>query len=324
MIDFHSHAFPGEVLDAMHRLYPEMVALQQRPEGPVHLIHSQTPLPGWDPTLRIREMGAAGIDLEVLSCPLVYLATGAHLSELCRLANDALADTCRRHPGRFLALAHIPFDGMRPALDELARCLDILGFGGVLLSSNFAGRYPDEPEFDPFWAEVDRRRVPVFLHPSLASNYRGDPLPALLSAPFDTTYAATRLLCRGLYDRFPGIVLVLAHMGGALPYLARRVDLGFEMNMFSRLGWQISGLPSRQMKNLYLDTAMSWSPGAFACAREVVGIDHLLFGTDYFMPGSRFMERTVGFLDSLEIAPAERDLLSSGNAIRILEPLNRR
>ena len=107
-------------------------------------------------------------------------------------------------------------------------------------------------------------------------------------------------------------------MGGALPYLARRIDLGFDMDMFSRVGWKISARPSEQMKKLYLDTAMAWSPGAFGCARELVGIDHLVFGTDYFMPGSRFMERTTEFLDALEITPAEREMLYCGNASRIL------
>jgi predicted TIM-barrel fold metal-dependent hydrolase len=72
------------------------------------------------------------------------------------------------------------------------------------------------------------------------------------------------------------------------------------------------------MKKLFLDTAMGWNRGAFGCARELVGIEHIVFGTDHFIRGSRFMERTTEFLDSLGLDSADRELIFSGNAARIL------
>ena len=176
-IDLHCHAFPGEVLHAMHMYYPDVIGLKQRAGGAVHVIHSDTPLPVWDPGIRINEIADAGVDLELLSCPLVYLAMDGHQPELCRLANDTLADACLRHPDRFEAFAHVPFNDLDAGLDELSRCLDQLGFAGVLISSSIGEHHPDDPECEPFWREVNRRRVPVFLHPSLASGYRDDPLP---------------------------------------------------------------------------------------------------------------------------------------------------
>jgi predicted TIM-barrel fold metal-dependent hydrolase len=104
----------------------------------------------------------------------------------------------------------------------------------------------------------------------------------------------------------------------ALPYLARRIDLGFEIPAMSSRGWTITRPPSEYMKKLFLDTALGWNRGAFGCSRELVGIEHLVFGTDYFVRGSRFMERTSEFLDSLGLESADRELIYSGNAERIL------
>jgi hypothetical protein len=83
-------------------------------------------------------------------------------------------------------------------------------------------------------------------------------------------------------------------------------------------GWTVTRPPSECMKKLFLDTALGWNRGAFVCAGELVGIEHLVFGTDYFVRGSRFMERTTEFLDSLGLESFDRDLIYSGNALRIL------
>jgi aminocarboxymuconate-semialdehyde decarboxylase len=319
-IDFHCHAFPSAVLHALNRYYPDAVQIRNQPDGTLYGIHNGTLLQAWDwdPLLRIEDIDRAGVDVELLSCPPAYAQLDDHLPEICRLVNDALADSCRRNPDRLRAFAHLPFNDLGMALQEMARCLDQLGFVGVVIASNIGGHYLDEPQFEPFWKEANRRRVPVFLHPVLSPCYHDDLRPPLLQFPFDSTLAATRLICRGLYERFPDVVLIISHLGGALPYLARRIDLGFEIPAMSSPEWKITRPPSEHMKRLFLDTALGWNRGAFNCARELVGIERLVFGTDYFVRGSRFMERTSEFLDSLGLKSAERELIYSGNAERIL------
>ena len=165
------------------------------------------------------------------------------------------------------------------------------------MTSNIGGRYLDSPDFDPFWEEANRRRVPVFMHPSNSPCYHDDEPPTMLSFPFDTTLSAHKLVYGGLYERFPDVVLILAHLGGALPYLARRIDIAFDQPGFFGEYKQPARRPSESMRKLYVDTALGWNRGAFNCARELVGIEHIVFGTDYFIRGTHFMEWTSEFID---------------------------
>ena len=318
-LDFHSHAFPADLLRALARYYPDVVRFNEDRVRGAYAVHAGVPLPAWDDALRTRRMDEAGVDLEILSCPPLYAALDEHLPELCRLANDTLAESCRRYPNRFKALAHLPFNNMDALLKEMSRCLDDLGFVGVFVTSNVGGHYLDAPEFERFWHDADRRRVPVFLHPQLSPGYHDSEQPPIFSFPYESTLAVTRLITRGMYDRFPNIVLVVAHLGGTLPYLAQRIDLGYEIPALRTPEWKTSRPPSEYMKKLYFDTALGWSRAAFNCARDLVGIEHLILGTDDFLPESRWMERTISFLDSLDLNPHERDMICYGNASTILK-----
>jgi aminocarboxymuconate-semialdehyde decarboxylase len=317
-IDFHCHAFPREFFEAMQRHYPDVIELKQDQRGQRFAIWSNVPLPVWDHGERLEDIDRAGIAVEILSNPPIYSRVDDRAPELCRLVNDVLAASCRRDPGRFKALAHLPFNNMDAALVEMGRALDQLGCVGVLVTSNISGRYLDAVEFEPFWAEVNRRQTPVFMHPMNSPSYHDDQPPPLLSFPFDTTLAAYKLVRCGLLDRFPSLTLVLAHLGGALPYLARRIDIAFDSPGFFGSYAKPSHRPSETMRKLFVDTALGWNRSAFECARELVGIEHIIFGTDYFVPGTNFMERTREFIDSLGLKPSEREQIYSENAIRIL------
>jgi predicted TIM-barrel fold metal-dependent hydrolase len=115
------------------------------------------------------------------------------------------------------------------------------------------------------------------------------------------------------------VVLILAHLGGALPYLARRIDIAFDQPGFFGEYKQPVRRPSESMRELYVDTALGWNRGAFNCARELVGIDHIVFGTDYFIRGTHFMQWTSEFIDGLGLTSAEREMVYEKNAARILK-----
>jgi 6-methylsalicylate decarboxylase len=249
----------------------------------------------------------------------VYSRVDERTPELCRLVNDTLAASCRLAPQRFKALAHLPFNNSDAGLSEMRRALDELGCVGVLITSNIAGRYLDTPEFEWFWSEVNRRRAPVFMHPANSPSYRDDEPPTLLSFPFDTTLSAHKLVRANLLEHFPNLTLVLAHLGGTLPYLARRIDLAFDSPGFYGSYPKPRRRPSEIMRRLYVDTALGWNRGAFESACELVGVDHIVFGTDYFIRGTNFMERTREFIDSIGLKPRDRELIYSENAARILK-----
>ena len=318
-IDFHAHAFPKEFFVKLKEYYPNDVVLREDQHGRLMAIWAGTPLPAWDHGQRVEEMTKAGVEIEILSTPSMYIRVDAHSPELCRVVNDTFAESCRRDPGRFKAFANIPFNNMDNALAELNRALALPGFVGVLITSNVGGKYLHTPEFLPFWEEVARRRVPVFMHPQPPPGYQDDDIAPLLAFPADTTLSTMKLLYSGLLERFPDLILILAHLGGTLPFLARRIDLGFEVPHFPDKYRQVPHKPSEYMKKLYVDTALGWHKPAFECARALVGIEHIVYGTDYFMQGSEFMNWTNAFLDSLDLSKGDKEKIYSGNAERFLK-----
>jgi len=319
-IDVHCHAWPQEYLQAFKECYSDAIEFREDPQGklPFGFPGARLFLPVWDHDQRLLEMDKARVDVGVLSAPTAYDRVDEHSPRLCRILNDALAESCKRNPDRFKAYAHIPFSSMEVALGELSRAIAEPGFVGVVIGSNIGGRYPHTPDFLPFWEEVNRRRIPVFMHPNDPPNYQDDEMPQLLAYPFETTLSATKLLYSGLYERFPDIILILSHLGGALPYLARRIDMGFELPSSSPKYKQLPRPPSDYLNKLYLDTAIARHRPAFECAKELVGIDHIVYGTDQFFPGTRFMDLTNEFLEGLGVSPVDREKIYSKNAERIL------
>lgn len=317
-IDFHAHAFPREYFLKLKEYYPDEVVLREDPHAGLIAFWAGTPLPVWDHGRRVDEMTKAGVEIEILSTPSMYLRVDEHSPELCRIVNDVFGLACRQSPERFKAFANIPFNSMDAALAELKRTLALPGFVGALITSNVGGKYLHTPEFLPFWEEVARRRVPVFMHPQPPPGYQDDDIAPLLAFPAETTLSTTKLLYSGLLERFSDLILILAHLGGTLPFLARRIDLGFEVPHFSDKYKKIPCRPSEYLKKLYFDTALGWHEPAFECARALVGIEHLVYGTDYFMFGSTFMDWTNAFLEGLDISRADKEKIYSGNAERFL------
>jgi aminocarboxymuconate-semialdehyde decarboxylase len=318
-IDFHAHAFPQAFFLKLGAYYPDEVVLREDANGQLTALWVGTPLPAWDHEQRLQDMTKAGVDIEILSNPSMYIRVDEHSPELCRIVNDSLAEACRQSPQRFKAFANLPFNNMEAALAELNRAMGLPGFVGAFITSNVGGRYLHGPEFLPFWEEVARRKIPVFMHPKPPPGYQDDDIAPLLAFPADTTLSTMKLLYSGLLERFPDLILILSHLGGALPFLARRIDLGFEDLHFSEKYRRIKRRPSDYMPKLYLDTALGWHKPAFDCARALVGIDHLVYGTDHFMRGSEFMKWTNEFLEGLNLPAAELKKIYSDNVLRFLE-----
>lgn len=317
-IDFHAHAFPEAFFLKLKEHYPDEFVLRNDAQGHLIGFWVGTPLPVWDQDQRVSDMNEGGVDVEILSNPSMYIRVDEHSPELCRLVNDIYADACRQSPERFKAFANLPFNCMRDAIAELDRVLALPGFVGVLITSNVGGKYLHTPEFFPFWDEMARRRVPVFMHPKPPPGYQDDDIAPLLAFPADTTLSTMKLLYSGVFERYPDLIVILAHLGGTLPFLARRIDVGFEDPHFSDKYRQIPRRPSEYMPKLYFDVAMGWHKPAFDCARALVGIEHLVYGSDYFMQGSQFMNWTNAFLESLDLSKSDKEKIYSGNALRFL------
>ena len=263
---------------------------------------------------RLRKMDEQGIDMRVLSLstPNVYEWKGARQVEMTRFMNDATAALVRRHPDRFAGLASLPLDDVPASLRELERVPE-LGLCGVAIGSNVAGMPINDPRFEPVWARIDALRMPVFEHPMFPANTAKEEfeMPLRIGFVFDTTAAAARLIYSGIFERYPNFPYILAHTGGALLMVLERLDNGYRL--FPDCRKHIARLPSEYAKHLYYDTCSFFGP-ALKMAHELVGADHLLWGSD-----DPFIGADSSHVEKLAIPAADQAKILGGNAARLLK-----
>jgi predicted TIM-barrel fold metal-dependent hydrolase len=241
------------------------------------------PLPPWSPQLTLGFMDRYAIDAAVISPspPGVFFGDQGQARELARLCNEETAQLIASAPGRFAGLAILPLPDAEDAVAELAYALDELDLDGVILLSNVAGTYPGDPAWESLFAELDRRGAYVFLHPHETAT--PSPLPAmpvwLAEFPFDTTRAVVNLIYSGTLERYPAIRLQLAHLGGTVPFLARRIASLAERD--PELAARAPAGARAYLQRLYYDTGLTDDRVAFEAARETAPFEHLVFGSDW-------------------------------------------
>lgn len=288
-VDIHAHFFPEAYLEIMEAEGAAFGLSLDRsdPKGPA--IKVGAVLGGhlrphfWDLDLRRREMDRAGMRVHALSLtfPMVHWASADLAAHLARVVNDAMSQAHVAFPDRFVGLATLPMQEPKRAVEELDRAARLPGIRGVYLGTNVNDRELDDPGFVPVWERIDALGLPVFLHPlnvvgakRLAPFYLGN----LLGNPFDTAIAAAHLVFGGVLDRFPKLTVCLPHAGGALPYLAGRLQHGQNVRVETR------GRATRPfmayLRRFTYDTIVH-SPQLLRFLIDTVGADRVMIGSDY-------------------------------------------
>jgi aminocarboxymuconate-semialdehyde decarboxylase len=321
IVDFHNHYYPPEYLDAI-KAGGLKVKMDYDAEGNPRLHYPgdyNILVPGHrDLDFRERVLDEHGVTRQVLTftTPGVHYEAPAHAVRLARLVNDAFATEVarRRH---YTALATLPLNDPRASVLELERAMRELGLKGAMVFSNVNGAGLDEAVYMPLWEKANELGAVIYIHPAhplgveAMEKYWLMPLVGFL---MDTTLAAGKLVFSGIVERFPRITWVLTHMGGAVPYLAERMDRGYEA--FAECRANIRQKPSDYLKRFYYDT-VNFDNAAQRLAIEFAGIDHILAGSDYpHQIGS--ISKMLTSIRSLAITDAERAKILGGNAARLL------
>ena len=321
--DLHTHYYPLSYFDRIREL-PSEFAFDKSPSGQTIITYRGARFFGVTPPMtdvarRLEDMNRVGIDVEVvsLSTPNVFFADAKHQPEIARIVNDAYAELIAMHPARFKGFASIPMDDSDAALKELHRAIDELKLNGVILLSNIGGKPLTSPEYRPFFAEANRMKLCILLHPMLPANtepFREYVLGPIVGFMFDTTLAVARMCFDGLLREFPDIRWIVAHLGGAVPYLMERMDNGWRD--FPECRAQIDELPSTYLKRLYYDT-VNFNPHLLMMVHEMIGADRMVMGSDYpHLLGS--IDRAVSSIESLQISDKDKRQIFEGTALSIL------
>ena len=325
-LDLHTHYYPPEYFERIERSGGDF-SFGTSPTGQRIIRYRGARFfgvtaPMTDVAKRLEDMDRVGIDTEVLSLstPNVYFVEGGAQADVARLANDAYARLAQEHRGRFLSFASIPMDEPDAAIRELERAMDELRMQGVVLLSNIRGRALADPVYRPFFEEANRRKVCVFVHPMIpaaADAFTEYVLGPIVGFPFDTTVAIAKLCYAGVFRDLPNIRWLVAHAGGAVPYLMERMDSGWRD--FAECRVNIDEEPSVYLKRLFYDT-VTFSPHNLRLLRDVVGADQMAMGSDYpHLLGS--IERAVSSIDAMDFTRAEKERIFSGTARAILNNL---
>lgn len=246
--------------------------------------------------------------------PRVLMKNPRRRRDVARGCNEFQANLIRDHFSRFGSFALLPLPDVDGALEELSYALDVLRLDGVGLFSSFAGRYLGDPLFDPVFAELNRRKAVVFIHPTHCEappeTHLGAP-PFVVEYVFDTTRAIVNLVFTGTLKRCPDIRFIVAHGGGTVPFLAQRIA-ALEGHRSAKGVANV--IPALRL--LYYETASTTAPYALRCLQELVDPTRILWGSDLpFVYGERLQaevehwEAYDGFNEDARSAIEEKNAL---------------
>ena len=311
-VDVHHHILPPEYVNTL-------AGLGVGAGGDI-------PFPAWSAESALSLMDRMGIATAItsISTPGVYFGDARAARDLARRCNEISARLIADHPAHFGGFAFLPLPDVDGALEELRYALDTLKLDGIVLLASFGETYLGDPAFDAVFAELNRRKAVVFIHPAIPVTS----LPLKLTVPgamvefvFDTTRAVTNLIYSGTLERCPDISFILSHAGGTVPFIAWRLAQG---RLFPKLNEKAPKGAIAYLKRLYYDTAMSATPYALSSLRELVGPSHILFGSDNpFLPEREIAEMVQGLESYQPFDSAARAAIDRGSALALFPRLRR-
>lgn len=238
---------------------------------------------------RIEECNKDNVTIQVLSTVpgsgFNYEQKPSSTNRVAQFLNDHIAQVVRDGGGRFVGLGTVPMNDVDLALVELRRCVRELGMAGVEIGSHICGKNLDDPEFEPFWVEVEKLDCCVFVHPwdmSKAPRVQAYWFPWLLGMPHETALAMSSMMFGGVFERHPNLRVCFAHGGGCFPGLIGRLAHGFHARP-DLCQTVCKKDPYKFLRNVYIDSLVHDSD----MLRYVVGkfgSDRVILGSDYPFP----------------------------------------
>jgi predicted TIM-barrel fold metal-dependent hydrolase len=270
---------------------------------------------------RIAAMDDAGIDTMVLSLttPGLQNLAAAEAVALQAPTNDLIAAAVRRHPGRFQGFAALATSSPGAAADELRRTVTELGLNGTLVNAGSRGRALDAPEFWDIYEAAEDLRAPVYLHPGVPVPavtevyYRGfgEPVNSMLATGtfgwhYDAGLTILRMIVAGVFDRFPGLQVILGHWGEVVLFYLDRIAAMDKLVALRR------PIAEYFRSNIFITPGGISSHKYLRWSLETVGAERIMYASDYPFTTER-AGSARRFLDTAPIDEADRERIAHRN-----------
>src|ERR1700719_179644 len=310
---------PSLTIDTHHHMLPDF--FWQETENAHAPVGGLAPL-RWSKEASVSFMDDAGIDVAVVSVstPGVHTGDSAKASALARRCNEFAAEFVRTKPDRFASFACIPLPDIDASLEELSYANDVLRLDGFVLFTNANGVYLGDAVLEPVFEELERRHAVMFVHPNPSPDAVAHSLGLpdnLLDFPTDTNRAVAQMHYTNRFARTPSVKYIFSHAGGSIPYLAARFAIIDEMGFIA--GAEQRGTAADMFRRIYWDTALATSEPVLRMLRDIAGINHILYGTDFpYQRRDLAVKSKQQILHSSALDDSERRAILGGNASRLL------
>lgn len=317
LVDVHAHYLPPRYTQALS-------------DAGLVTLDGGFPIPAWSEAATLAHMEQHGIEalmLSVSSPSVGFVEDPAKRVELARHVNEFAADIVQRNPQKFGAFATLPLPDVAASLAELRYALDELELDGVVVETNSDGLYLGNPQFEPLFAELDKRQAVLFLHPTAPACFEavglGRPAP-IIEYPLDTARTVTDLIFSGTLNRYPNIKVILSHAGGALPSLAHRLGFTSVLPMLNPRPAGGAEEVRRVLQSLYFDLAGSANDAALQSLRWITSTSHIVFGSDFpFTPPPAVTGNVTGVRTLQGLSAEEHEGIARKNAYALFPRLNK-
>jgi 5-carboxyvanillate decarboxylase len=272
---------------------------------------------------RLQIMDGYGVDVHLLSltAPGVQTLADDRAAALARLVNDRLAAVIARHPGRFAGLAAIAPQDPVGAAAEIGRAIGDLKLNGVVINSHTRNEYLDDEKFWPIFEAAEDLGAPIYIHPRSPSAQMAEPYKrfgletGIYGFQAETGLHGIRLICSGVFDRFPRLRIVLGHLGEGIPFWLWRVDYMHPVRSSHNARPRLELTPSEYFRRNFMITTsgMNWEPALRFCI-EAVGADNIMWAIDY---PYQLTEGAAAFMDAASIPDEDKHKIFHRNAERV-------
>lgn len=294
-----------------------------------------------DLDVRFRQMDEFGDYRQIINIaapPVEDLGSLRDSREMSRIGNEAMAELVDKHPDRFAGFtACVPMDDPDAAVTELEYACTELGALGAQMYTHVHGQAMDAERFDPFYAKTEELGKLLQVHPCRSAEWPDYPTETrskyeiwwTFGWEYDLSAFMARIVFGGVFERYPGLKMLIHHGGSMVPHFSGRVGPGWdqlgartpESQKEDIQGYPLTKRPIDYFKMMYADTAMFGAAHALRCSIDFYGADHVLFASDSpYDPekGPGYIRATIRNLQEIGLSPADQDAIFRGNVTKLL------